>query len=273
MEEFLQKDDQGRLSGILPYNKPQGVGSHDIVYKVRRELNIKTVGHGGALDPFAEGLLLILVGRATKQFDSLLSLDKEYVAEVIFGVSSATLDPESSVKSDPNQVSHFSEDQIKKALESFLGEYNQRVPVFSSVKVQGRKLRQIVSSQKYEIEKRGGAHFLKFGNNELEIPVKKVNIYDIELIDLSEVSKSNLEIKFNEIRFKNKMLSNKTFADELKFENYQVAKIRIKASKGTYIRQIAEDLTARLDHRSSGILLSLVRTSIGDYHINRSIRL
>lgn len=269
-EDFLQKDEWGRLNGILPYNKPQGEGSHDIVYKTRRHLQTKTVGHGGALDPFAEGLLLILVGKATKQFDNLLILDKEYIAEVIFGVKSQTLDPESSMMSDL-EIPNFSQSEILENLKTFTGEYNQRVPVFSSVKVKGRKLREVVSKHKYEIENRGSDYFLKFDNQELQLPVKQVKVYESELISLTQISKEELLEKTNKLRSKNNMLKNKEFNDEINSKSFQVAKIRIRVSKGTYIRQFAEDLASQLHQGTSGILLSLVRTSIGDYHIDRSI--
>ena len=104
-----------------------------MVYRARRFFETKKVGHSGALDPFASGALIILAGKATILSDSFLGMDKEYIAGILFGVSTVTGDPEGRVQAFSLQPSAVSREQVEEVLKSFQPEYEQYVPVYSCV--------------------------------------------------------------------------------------------------------------------------------------------
>ncbi len=93
----LKRDEFGRPSGIVAVNKPAGVTSHDLVDKLRKQLGTKKVGHAGALDVFADGVMIYLIGKSTKLSDKLMHLDKEYVTTIILGIATDTQDTEGKV--------------------------------------------------------------------------------------------------------------------------------------------------------------------------------
>ncbi|MCB2229134.1 tRNA pseudouridine(55) synthase TruB [bacterium] len=155
-----------RLHGVLLLNKPVGMSSHDAIYAVRRMIGQKGGGHTGTLDPLAEGLLVICLGRATKISRYLAVEEKTYEATIRLGFTSSTYDSEGV---DPDAVSALSEDlseeQLTEALARFRGEIDQTVPPFSAVQVNGRRL--------YKDARKG---------REIEqLPVRKVTIHEIEL--------------------------------------------------------------------------------------------
>jgi tRNA pseudouridine55 synthase len=155
--------------GILVVDKPVGLTSHDVVDQVRRITGIKRVGHAGTLDPFATGILLIMIGQeATKQSVKLSRADKEYLATIEFGRTTDTLDPTGKFVDQPAKV-QLENPKLKKVLQSFLGITLQQVPRFSAVKVKGKKLYQ---------KARKGEKFVP--------PTKKVTIHELELLDLSQ---------------------------------------------------------------------------------------
>lgn len=141
----IETDEFNRTSAILAINNPKDLTSHDIVNEVRRKLRTRKVGHAGALDPFATGVLIILVGKHTKHSDFFLNAGKEYRCKVLFGVSTSTQDPEGKVIKivDKDIEVEGVKVQLESKIEKFKFGYMQRVPVFSSVKVNGQKLRQI----------------------------------------------------------------------------------------------------------------------------------
>lgn len=256
----IKQDEFGRYNGILPLNKPKWKTSHDMVDLARKKFGTKKIGHAGTLDPFAEGILILLIGRATKLSDTFLNKDKEYVAEILLGFGTETGDVEgtqlitSSVEINP--------EELKKIIKSFQGTQEQYVPVFSSVKVEGQKLRVLArSSESFKIidnEEKKVVEFTKKDGSvqKINLPKKKINIYEIELISTSELSKKEIDTYFQ----------NKN--SEIQSENFTVLKIRVKCSKGTYIRQLAMDIGQRLNTKA--MLISLVRTSIGDYNLENS---
>ena len=128
------------MTGIAIVDKPEGWTSHDVVAKLRRALGERRIGHGGTLDPMATGVLPIFVGRATRAASFLESADKEYLASVRFGLTTDTQDTTGQVLS----VSGLrpSEGEAEAALRSFLGKQEQLPPLYSAVKVEGRKLYQ-----------------------------------------------------------------------------------------------------------------------------------
>ena len=128
------------MTGIAIVDKPEGWTSHDVVAKLRRALGEKRIGHGGTLDPMATGVLPIFVGRATRAASFLESADKEYLAAVRFGLTTDTQDTTGQVLSESSL--RPSEGEAEAALLSFLGPQEQLPPLYSAVKVEGRKLYQ-----------------------------------------------------------------------------------------------------------------------------------
>lgn len=158
--------DNKSLFGFLNIYKPVGMTSHDVVSVLRRVTKIKQIGHTGTLDPFAEGVLPICIGKATRLIEYLQD-DKEYLATVQFGAATNTfdLDGEKVFTSDKK----VSRDDIKEGLKSFEGEIIQLPPIFSAIKVKGKKL--------YEYARKG---------EEVEIQPRKVVIENIELKNFDE---------------------------------------------------------------------------------------
>ncbi|MGK0238709.1 MAG: tRNA pseudouridine55 synthase [Candidatus Pelagisphaera sp.] len=127
------------LEGVLLIDKPSGLTSHDVVDKVRRKLKMKRIGHAGTLDPLATGLLIILVGKATKLSQYLMSLDKVYEGTITLGVATNTYDAEGEVMTTI-PVPELTMDTVSKTLESFMGDQYQTPPMFSAVKINGQPL-------------------------------------------------------------------------------------------------------------------------------------
>lgn len=154
-------------NGLLVVNKPKGMTSRDVVNKVCRKFNTKSVGHIGTLDPLAEGVLVCLIGKYTKLANILTNHDKEYIASFKLGILTDTLDITGNVLKEDKK--DFNQNKIINALNHYKGSYNQEVPIYSAVKVNGKKL--------YEYAR---------NNIDVKLPSKIVNIYDIELIDIKD---------------------------------------------------------------------------------------
>jgi len=152
--------------GFLNVYKPKGLTSHDVVARLRRITKIKQIGHTGTLDPFAQGVLPVCIGKATRLIEYLAD-DKAYEGVIQFGVSTTTYDTEGDVvSSSKNKVSAV---DVEKALSSFRGEIEQKPPIYSAIKKDGKKL--------YEYARKG---------EEVEIPTRKVEIYRLELLNFEE---------------------------------------------------------------------------------------
>lgn len=150
-----------QLFGFLNIYKPVGMTSHDVVAALRRVTKIKQIGHTGTLDPFAEGVLPICVGKATRLIEYLQD-DKEYLATVQFGASTNTFDLDGEKTSVSGKK--VTKSEVEEALKAFSGEISQLPPIFSAIKVKGKKL--------YEYARKG---------EEVEIHPRKVVIENIEL--------------------------------------------------------------------------------------------
>jgi tRNA pseudouridine55 synthase len=127
------------VHGVLVVDKAIGPTSHDVVYWARRALGTKEIGHTGTLDPMATGVLVLVVGEATKLVNSLGALEKRYRATIKLGVSTSTLDAEGDVDGEV-AVPALTLAQVQEAAASFLGEFEQRAPVVSAIKVDGQSL-------------------------------------------------------------------------------------------------------------------------------------
>ncbi|MFH2049630.1 MAG: tRNA pseudouridine(55) synthase TruB [bacterium] len=154
-------------NGILPYYKQLGITSHDAVNDIRKIIGQRQVGHTGTLDPRAEGLMLICLGSATKVTRFLTGSNKIYEAVITLGRSSNTFDSEGIDESSPsNQVPELSVADLDELLNCFRGKITQKVPIFSAVRVKGKKL--------YEFARQG---------KEVETPSREIEIFDISLME------------------------------------------------------------------------------------------
>ncbi len=151
------------INGLVIINKPKDYTSRDIVNIVGKVLKTKKVGHTGTLDPLAEGVLVVCIGRYTKLVDMLTCYDKEYIAEIKLGIKTDTLDITGNVleKKDFN----VKKENIEEVFKKFIGKYVMEVPIYSAIKVNGKKL--------YEYAR---------NNIEVKLPTKTVNIYELELL-------------------------------------------------------------------------------------------
>ena len=156
------------MNGILLVNKEKGYTSRDIVNIVGKELQTKKIGHTGTLDPIATGVLALCIGDALKLVELLTNHDKEYIAKIRLGIETDTLDVTGKVinKKDPNNIS---KEEIEKVLKKMKGKIKQEVPLYSSIKVKGKKL--------YEYAR---------NNERVELPIREVEIYDIKLLDTNK---------------------------------------------------------------------------------------
>lgn len=159
---------------IIAIDKPLGWTSFDAVKRIRgsiqRRMNLKKfkVGHAGTLDPLATGVLIVCTGRATRKIEELQSGEKEYVATVQLGATTPSYDLETEINAE-YPTSHITEDKIKDVLKSFEGEILQVPPVFSAVKVEGKRA--------YKFARKG---------QDLELKAKPVTISEIEFISLQD---------------------------------------------------------------------------------------
>ncbi|MCL1924234.1 MAG: tRNA pseudouridine(55) synthase TruB, partial [Defluviitaleaceae bacterium] len=146
------------MHGILNINKPKGITSHDVVYKVRKILRTKKVGHTGTLDPNATGVLPIVIGRATKLSDYIMGADKIYRAELILGKTTNTQDitgellKSVELKTSEKLNSELGMKNLENAIKSFIGELYQTPPMFSAIKKDGVPLYKL-ARQNIEIER------------------------------------------------------------------------------------------------------------------------
>lgn len=264
----IYKDEFGRISAILALRKPAKITSHDLVDRVRQKLKTRRVGHAGALDPIATGIMIILVGKATKLSQKLLNMDKEYEFDILLGVSTDTQDPEGKII-QVNQPPQISRQEIRKVIQGFVGSYQQTVPIFSSIRINGIRLRELAhASTKIEKFKKENEYFVKFAIDRnkpvfqkllrekrldekdeitMKLPKRPVEIFEATVKDIKLLKGKDLKIKNKRIKP----------ADE-----FPIIKLIMKVSKGTYIRQLAEDIGEKLG-KIPAMLHSLERTKIG----------
>jgi len=210
---------QRNPDGIIVVNKPRGFTSHDVVAVVRRKIGMKKVGHAGTLDPIATGVLVILVGRATRLFDRFLKFDKEYSAVLRLGSRTDSGDSSGSVVEE-KPFNHISEETAQAAFARYRGDIMQTPPMFSAVKHKGKRLNR-----------------LALQGQEVERQPRPVRIDDLRIIGFS----------LPDISF------------------------YMRCSKGTYVRQLAEDVAR--DMGSAGHIIRLERCAVGPFKIGQAIEL
>jgi tRNA pseudouridine55 synthase len=208
------------INGIININKEKGYTSHDVVAKMRGILKMKKIGHTGTLDPEAEGVLPVCIGKATKVVDLIVDKDKTYEAVLKLGIVTDTQDMTGNIIR--TSVVDVDLSRIKEVAESFIGGYEQLPPMYSAVKVNGKRL--------YELARLG---------KEIERKPKKVNIHNIEIIDYNP-------------------------------QEHEV-KLIIACGKGTYIRTLLHDIGEILG--CGGVMMSLLRTRVGEFTIVNSLSL
>lgn len=204
------------MHGLIIVNKEKDWTSRDVVNRVSKILDIPKAGHTGTLDPLATGVLVVAIGEAVKLVDSLTNETKEYIAEVECGTSTDTLDVLGNILEEKKDFV-LKREKIEEVLNSFLGISIQEVPLYSSIKVNGKRL--------YEYARNG---------EEVELPKRDIEIYNIELLELKEKSFS----------------------------------FKVKVSKGTYIRSLIRDIGLKLNIPCC--MKNLQRTKQGIYDIKDS---
>ena len=203
-------------NAFLLVNKPVGITSFGVISKLRKILSIKKIGHAGVLDKSASGLLVCGIGKATRLLSIFENEYKVYEAEITFGLLTNTLDMAGIVLKRETCI--INEQTMRGALKNFIGEIEQSVPIYSNVKVNGKKLYQYALS-----------------GEEVHLPSRRIFIYSIDIIDMG---------------------ANTVY-------------LKIKCSKGTYIRSLANDIAKALG--TYGTVSRLKRTKIHPFKIEDSI--
>lgn len=166
----MSKTENASLFGFLNIYKPKGLTSHDVVARLRKITKVRQIGHTGTLDPFATGVLPICIGKATRLIE-YLDDDKEYLATVQFGKNTATYDLEGEITATFDKK--VTEEDVKNTLKAFEGEISQIPPIYSAIKVNGKKL--------YDYARQG---------QDIEIKPRKVTISKIDLKEFDKTSQS-----------------------------------------------------------------------------------
>ena len=154
--------------GFILVNKPVGITSFKLVYIIKKKLNVKKVGHCGTLDPLASGLMIVLVGKYTKLQEKFMKQDKVYLATIKLGIKTDSGDLDGKIISQ-SDYSHIKKIDIKNALNSFIGKISQIPPMYSALKVNGKKL--------YELARKGIT---------IERKPREITIYNIDFLDFKK---------------------------------------------------------------------------------------
>lgn len=207
------------IHGILNIYKKKGYTSHDVVAKLRGITGQRKIGHTGTLDPEAEGVLPVCLGRATKVCDLLTDRDKTYEAVLFLGIRTDTQDVTGTV-TDRGDVRGITREMVEQAAHKYVGEYDQIPPMYSALKVNGKKL--------YELAREGKT---------IERKARRVRIYELEILE----------------------------------EALPRVRLRVRCSKGTYIRTLCDDIGADLG--CYGCMEALLRTRVGPFALEEACRL
>lgn len=218
------------LFGILPIDKPVGMTSHDVVDVIRRLYGIKRVGHTGTLDPAASGLLLVVVGRATRIAPYLSAHDKTYLAGIVFGATSDSGDSDGQITETGKKIPDV--EHLRHVISEFVGEVELPVPALASVRSAGKR--------RYELARAG---------QDVPEMMRRSIIHSIDILDLGADSRSPQA---------------PGDAEKVSIANRQssiVNHIRVRCASGTYIRSLAEAIGERAG--CGAYLAALRRESVG----------
>ena len=205
--------------GIVIVDKRAGMTSHDVVSSVRRRFKMRQVGHAGTLDPLATGVLIVLVGPATKLFNKFVLFDKAYSSTLQLGISTTTADIEGKVLTQ-QPCEHITQRQIEETFKNFEGDIEQTPPMVSAVKVNGTRL--------YKLARSGV---------QVEREPRSIRIDTIKLTEF----------------------------------NSPFAKFYLECSKGTYVRQIVQDVGDILG--CGACITQIRRTKVGPFSIEEAVPL
>lgn len=256
---------------IIPIDKPYRWTSADVIRKVKwaacrhfHKKNLK-VGHAGTLDPLATGVLLACIGKATKLAETLQKEGKEYLAGVSFGATTPSYDLEKAIDQE-YPVEGVTEESVREVLPRFLGEQEQIAPLFSAKSVDGVRAYELARKQYREAHKEKTDVMTDFDHTVAETLNKQIiNISGMELISFFPNGKeSGPELSDEGLRPNPRINVVDTSALHL-----PLAMIRIKCSKGTYIRALARDLGEALG--SGAHLNSLKRTESGGFTVGNCL--
>ncbi len=256
---------------IIPIDKPYRWTSADVIRKVKwaacrhfHKKNLK-VGHAGTLDPLATGVLLVCIGKATKLAETLQKEGKEYLAGVSFGATTPSYDLEKAIDQE-YPVEGVTEESVREVLPRFLGEQEQIAPLFSAKSVDGVRAYELARKQYREAHKEKTDVMTDFDHTVAETLNKQIiNISGMELISFFPNGKeSGPELSDEGLRPNPRINVVDTSALHL-----PLAMIRIKCSKGTYIRALARDLGEALG--SGAHLNSLKRTESGGFTVGNCL--
>lgn len=209
----LQKD----LDGVLLVDKPRDHTSHDVIARLRGKLRMRKIGHAGTLDPMATGLLVVLVGKATRVSQYIISLDKEYEGTIELGKTTDSQDADGQVM-ETRPVPALTEAEIRTAMQGFLGDQYQTPPMFSAIKIDGVPL--------YKRARRG---------EDVEREPRFIRVMSWDL---------------------------------LRFESPRID-FRLRCTKGTYVRTLANDLGNKLG--CGAHLCALRRTATDKLNVSQAL--
>jgi tRNA pseudouridine55 synthase len=224
--------------GIYVVNKPLGKTSFDAVAIARKQLGTKSVGHTGTLDPLATGVLVIATDSSTKLVQFLTADSKDYLAFISLGASTPTLDSEGPIL-ETQAVPEFSSEQIKIALEKFVGTQQQLPPIYSAIHVNGERA--------YDLARAG---------KEVKLEPRKVTIHNLKLLDYGV----NLEA----VRQNHETLPTA-------LGNFPTMLVFASVSSGTYLRSLARDIGEALGVPAH--LSGLIRTRVGKFKLEDAVEL
>ncbi|MGI8555567.1 MAG: tRNA pseudouridine(55) synthase TruB [Pyrinomonadaceae bacterium] len=234
------------MDGILIIDKPADWTSHDVVARCRRILKTKRIGHTGTLDPFATGVMVLLIGKATRLAQFLDKDRKEYEAVVRLGFETDTGDLTGSAKCKVQSAKFVSVDEIEKVLAKFRGEILQTPPMYSAKKVAGKKL--------YELARKG---------IKIEREPFAIKIYELQIMENGKGKTENKEKEIADGELQ------KT-SDDFGLWTLDFG-LKVSCSAGTYIRALAEDIGREL--KTGAHLAALRRTRAGKFDLSQAVTL
>ena len=211
------------MNGIIVVNKKSNLTSRDVVNIANKKLNTKKIGHTGTLDPLAEGVLVLTVNKATKISELLTNYEKEYIAEVILGIKTDTLDITGKIIQKENIK--VTKKQVINALNQMIGSYNQEVPIYSAVKIKGHKL--------YEYAR---------NNEDVTLPKREVIIKKLELISEITYIDQNPTFKIRCLVSKGTYIRSLINDIALKLNTIGIMKSLIRTKQGDFSLKQAIDI-------------------------------
>ena len=237
------------MFGFINVNKPKGITSHDVVAILRRILKIKQIGHTGTLDPFAEGVLPICIGKATRLIE-FLEDEKAYIGTVQFGKSTDTYDVDGKIINTSEKQITF--EDLENALKDFRGEIEQTPPIYSAIKINGKKL--------YEYAREG---------KDVEIKPRKVCIQKLEILSFDEIKQqAELYIECSKGTYIRSIANDLGLA--LQAYGYLTKLVRVKAGKFTLRESIELNKLNSKEECLAHLISPLEKLNYPKYELTRA---